>query len=258
MKKSFLLSTIIVLISLCCTHMTAQNRGQFNVLLFTKTAGFHHESILDGVSAIRNLAKKHHFSVDWQEMTSRFTEDGLSNYDAIIFLNTTGDVLNDEQQVAMEKFIQSGKGFVGIHSASDTEYDWEWYTKMVGHMFYIHPKIQTAKLRVVNANFPGMETMPSSRVWTDEWYQYQDATVDDLNYLITVDETTFDPKVQWGEKIGNGMGEFHPISWYHDYDGGRAFFTGMGHVPATFSDPVFLDHLYGGIWWAATGRGIDE
>ncbi len=233
-------------------------RGQFNVLLFTKTAGFHHESIHEGVEAIRQLGDKHFFNVNWQESGNVFNDEALERYDVIIFLNTTGDILNDEQQAAMEKFIQSGKGFVGIHSAADTEYEWEWYTEMVGHMFFIHPTIQTAKLRVVDANFPGMEAMPSSRVWTDEWYEYQDATIDDLHYLVTVDENTFDPKVQWGEKIGEGMGEFHPMSWYHEYDGGRAFYTGMGHVPSTFSDPIFLDHLYGAIWWAATGHGIEE
>ncbi len=230
---------------------------QFNVLLFTKTAGFHHPSINEGVDAMRKLAEKHQFSLDWQESSDVFNDRRLQGYAVIIFLNTTEDVLNDEQQGAMERFVRSGKGFVGIHSAADTEYDWPWYTKMVGHMFKIHPAIQTAKLRVVDSNFPGMETMPASRVWTDEWYEYSPATIDDLNYLITVDEDTFDPYAKWDDNEGKGMGDFHPISWYHEYDGGRAFYTGMGHVPGTFKDPVFLDHLYGAIWWAATGKGID-
>lgn len=249
-----LAAIFVVFLSL---SLFAQNK-QFNVLLFTKTAGFHHTSINEGVDALRNLADKHHFALDWHESASEFTDDKLKNYDVIVFLNTTADILNDAQQGAMERFIRSGKGFVGIHSASDTEYDWPWYTKMVGHLFKIHPVIQTAKLRVVDSNFPGLETMPASRVWTDEWYEYTPATIDDLNYLLTVDEDTYDPNVTWGDNVGKGMGDFHPIAWYHEYDGGRAFYTGLGHVPGTYSDPIFQDHIYGGIWWAATGKGIDH
>src|SRR5690606_34456664 len=156
---------------------------------------------------------------------NRFSDEGLRNYDVIIFLNTTGDILNDNQQKAFEKFIQSGKGFVGIHSASDTEYEWEWYTKMVGRMFHIHPAIQTAKLKVEDSNFPGLERMPKERWWTDEWYEFGEEKTKGLNYIISVDETTFDPKAQWGPKKGEGMGDFHPVAWYHHYDGGRAFYT---------------------------------
>lgn len=254
MKKHILSIAILLLASVSLT--TAQD--QYSVLLFTKTAGFHHVSIHEGVDAIRKLGDRHHFRVDWQESSGVFKAENLEKYSVIIFLNTTGDILDDEQQLAMESFIRSGKGFVGIHSAADTEYEWPWYTRMLGRMFKIHPKIQTAKLRTVNQNFPGMETTPDSRIWTDEWYQYQEEMSDDLNYLITVDEKTFDPKVKWGDNIGEGMGDFHPMAWYHEYDGGRAYYTGLGHVPSTFSDPVFLDQLAGAIWWAATGKGMDK
>ena len=230
---------------------------QFRALLFTKTAGFHHTSIHEGVAAVRELGERHFFQVDWHEDPSRFSERGLERYDVIIFLNTTGDILNEEQQTAMEKFIQSGKGFVGIHSASDTEYDWEWYTKMVGMMFHIHPQIQTAVLRVEDRNFPGMEVMPTQRIWTDEWYEFGPLLSDDLNFLLSVDEETYDPEVKWGPREGKGMGDFHPVSWYHIYDGGRAFYTALGHVSSTFNDPVFRDHLFGAIYWAATGKGIE-
>ena len=158
----------------------------------------------------------------------------------------------------MERFIQSGKGFVGLHSASDTEYDWEWYTKMIGMMFKIHPQIQTAQLTVVNSNFPGMERMPAKRLWTDEYYTFGPLLNDKLNYLLTVDENSYKAYAKWGDNESAGMGDHHPISWYHDYDGGRAFYTALGHVPATFSDEIFLEHLYGAIFWAATGKGITE
>tara|TARA_R110002124_G_scaffold55087_4_gene155980 strand:- start:157 stop:918 length:762 start_codon:yes stop_codon:yes gene_type:complete len=249
-KKTFAL----ILTLTCAFNLHAQ---QFKALLFTKTAGFHHESIHEGVDGVRNLAKRHSFSVDWQESANVFNEKSLKNYDVVIFLNTTGDILNEEQQAAFEKFIQSGKGWVGVHSAADTEYDWEWYTKMVGMMFKIHPAQQTAYLDVVDSNFPGLDRFPKRMLWTDEWYQYQKPyKSNDLKFLITVDEKSYDPKTKWGDNAGEGMGAVHPMSWYHNYDGGRAFYTGLGHIGAIYSDQTFLDHLYGGIYWAATGKGV--
>ncbi|WP_049722805.1 ThuA domain-containing protein [Gilvimarinus polysaccharolyticus] len=229
---------------------------QFSVLLFTKTAGWHHKSINAGVTAMEAMAVRHHFSLDWHEMADVFADDKLQKYDAIVFLNTTANILNDEQQAAMERFIQSGKGFVGIHSASDTEYDWDWYTKMVGRTFHIHPTIQTAEIDVLDRQFPGVERMPDTFLWTDEFYEFGAERIKGLNYILAIDETTYDPVADWGRVAGKGMGDFHPIAWYHEYDGGRAFYTGLGHVPSTFSDKMFLEHIYGGLYWAATGKGM--
>ncbi|NND35328.1 MAG: ThuA domain-containing protein [Saprospiraceae bacterium] len=248
---------LVLILSLVFASSSIYAQDQYNVLLFTKTAGFHHVSIHEGVAAIKALGAKHHFNVDWQESSRVFNEKNLERFQVIIFLNTTGDILDDEQQKAMEGFIKSGKGFVGIHAAADTEYDWEWYTQLLGRMFKTHPKIQTAKIRVENKNFPGMENTPASRIWTDEWYQYQDEAITGLNYLITVDEKTYDPVVKRGDNVIEPMGDFHPLAWYHEFDGGRSFYTGMGHVPSTYSDPIFLDQLAGAIWWAATGKGIE-
>ncbi|AOW21908.1 ThuA domain-containing protein [Urechidicola croceus] len=251
LKTAFTL-TIALFIS---SQLLAQ--AQFKVLLITETAGWHHESIDYGIAAINELANKHTFEVDRQQKAQKITEKKLSNYDAVIFLSTTADIFDNEEQAAFEKFIQSGKGYVGIHAASDTEYDWEWYTKLVGRMFKIHPVQQTAKLRLQNSNFPGLEHFPNTLLWTDEWYEFGEEKVDDLNYLITVDENTFDANVQWGDNIGKGMGDFHPIAWYHNFDGGRSFYTALGHKEAVYSDAYFLAHLYGGIYWAATGKGIE-
>jgi uncharacterized protein len=249
MKKTLFTSLLVVL---AVGSTLAQ---QFKVLLFTKTETFHHESIHDGVTAMRNLAARHNFSLDWQENTNVFTDKGLEKYQAIVFLSTTGNILNAEQQGAMERFIKAGKGFVGIHAASDTEYEWPWYTQMVGMMFKIHPSVQTAYLKVENSNFPGMERFPKKLLWTDEWYEFGELKAKDLTYLVSVDEKTYDPKVQWGSTKGEGMG-FHPISWYHPYAGGRAFYTALGHMGAIYTDQTFLDHVYGGIYWAATGKGL--
>ena len=233
----------------------SQNK-QFKALLFTKTNGFHHESINEGVDAIRAMGDRHFFEVSWHEDPAQFNDKNLEQYQVVIFLNTTGDILNNDQQAAFEKFIRAGKGFVGVHSASDTEYDWEWYTKLVGRMFHIHPVIQTAKLKVLDRKFPGLEFMPDTQLWTDEWYEFGAEKTTGLNYIISVDEASYNAKVQWGQRIGNGMGDLHPIAWYHNYDGGRSFYTALGHLPAKFSDKGFLEHLYGGIYWAATGKGM--
>lgn len=252
MKKIKLL-LITVLLSFSYTAFAEQ----FNVLLFTKTDGWHHQSIRAGVNAMEKMAEKHFFSLEWDENAEKvINEKYLEKFDVVVFLNTTGDVLNDEQQKIFEKFYKSGKGFVGIHSASDTEYDWEWYTKLVGHMFVIHPAKQTAMIDVVDSNFPGMNRMPKRFLWTDEWYEFGKAKVSGLKYLLTVDEKTYAPEADWGRVAGDGMGDFHPISWYHNFDGGRSFYTNFGHIEAGWKDELFMTHLYGGLYWAATGKGL--
>ena len=136
-------------------------------------------------------------------------------------------------------------------------------------MFYIHPAQQTAKLKIINHNFPGLEHFPDTLLWTDEWYEFGEEKVTDLNYLITVDENSFNPIVTWKnadvdkngnktDKVGKGMGKFHPISWYHEFDGGRSFYTALGHIEKVYENQWFLDHLYGGIYYAATGKGITK
>lgn len=234
------------------------SQKQFDALLFTKTAGWHHQSINAGVTAMKGLAQRHSFNLQWHGDTRNFNDEFLEQFDVIIFLNTTEDILNEEQQKAFERFIKQGKGFVGIHSASNTEYDWPWYNELVGRMFHIHPAEQTAMLDVVDSNFPGMEIFPERFMWTDEWYEFQPEKYSErLNILLSLDETTYDPTADWGDKTGKAMGE-HPIAWYQYFDGGRSFYTALGHMPAIYSDPWFLHHVYGGIYWAATGKGIQK
>lgn len=244
---------LIILISILAIPAYGQ---QFKAMVFTKVAGFHHTSVNEGVDALRKLASRNEFSLDWHQNANKFNEENLAKYDVVIFLMTTGDILNEKQQTAFEKFIQSGKGFVGIHTASDTEYDWPWYNQLVGRMFQIHPRKQTAMIKVEDRNFPGMQLMPDSRWWTDEWYQFGEEKANNLNYLVTVDESTYDAKTKRGGNVNEGMGDFHPISWYHDHDGGRSFYTAMGHIASTYEDAIFLEHIYGGIFWAATGKGV--
>nr|WP_315254747.1 ThuA domain-containing protein [uncultured Flavobacterium sp.] len=247
-----------MLIFLFSNFILAQK--QFKVLLVTETAGWYHESIESGVTAINELARTHNFDVNRQQNAEKITENKLKNYDAVIFLSTTGNIFDESEKTAFQKFIQSGKGFVGLHAASDTEYNWEWYTKLVGRMFHIHPREQTAKLKILNHEFPGLESLPNSLLWTDEWYEFGPEKVSGLKYLIAVDEKTYDPAVVWkrnpSDLIGKGMGDFHPISWYHEFEGGRSFYTALGHIDNVYKNHWFLEHLYGGIYYAATGKGL--
>lgn len=247
-----------ILLSILLSVLSADAQSQFKALLFSETAGWHHPSINEGVIALQKLANKHQFQLDWQQQRIKITDDILSKYEVVVFLSTTEDIFDEEEQGAIERFIKSGKGYVGIHAAADTEYDWPWYRQLVGRMFRIHPVIQTARITKINNTFPGLDIMPLSRIWTDEWYEYGAEEVEGLKYLVTVDENTYNPVADWGRVAGDGMGDFHPISWYHEFDGGRSFYTGMGHKAECYSDDIFLEHVYGGIYWAATGRGIKE
>ncbi|MGI4718127.1 MAG: ThuA domain-containing protein [Janthinobacterium lividum] len=250
MKFSF---TSVTLLSTVLAWSPAAQAEQFKVLLFTKTAGWHHDAVHAGVSAVQELGRLHDFGVFWSADAQRVMNDAeLAKYGAVIFLLTTGDVLDAAQQAAFERYIRKGGGFVGVHSAADTEYGWPWYTRMVGHMFKVHPAVQTAVLQVRERDFPGMERFAPRTLFTDEWYEFGPATSDKLRYLLSVDESTY----QAATRQGPGMGAFHPVAWYQPYEGGRAFYTALGHLPATYRDPVFLHHLYGGIYWAATGRGF--
>jgi len=253
-KNNFIIWTILFLVFIC-NNTSAQDK-QFKALLITKTAGWHHESINEGVAAIKALAVRNFFDVQWHQNDVAITDNYLKNFQVIISLNTTGDIFKEDEQKSIERFIQSGKGFVGIHSASDTEYEWPWYTKLVVRMFHIHPVIQTAKINLTNTKFPGLQGFTDRPLWTDEWYEFLPETTTGLNYILSVDESTYKPKAEWADKNkkGIGMGNFHPIAWYHDYDGGRSFYTALGHLPTIYSEPAFLNHIYAGIYWAATGK----
>lgn len=243
--------------------VTAQK--QFKVLLITETGGWYHESIETGVIAINELAATHNFEVNRQQNAQKITEDKLKNYDAIIFLSTTGNIFDETEKLAFQKFIQSGKGFVGIHAASDTEYNWEWYTRLVGRIFLRHPRQQTAKLKILNHDFPGLESFPNTLLWTDEWYEFGPEKISGLKYLITVDPKTYETSIVSKEKNPKGnttdqpeqaIKDFYPISWYHEFDGGRSFYTALGHIDNVYRNHWFLEHLYGGIYYAATGKGL--
>lgn len=235
----------------------AARAEQFKVLVLSKTSGWHHDSIPDAVAGIRQLGRLHDFGVFWTEDAGRVMNDReLAQYKAVVFLLTTGDILNAEQKAAFERYIRAGGGYVGVHSAADTEHGWPWYTRLVGRMFRTHPAIQTATLVVNERNFPGMDRFPARFLFTEEWYQFGPTLSAGLKPLLSVDVRTYQPNANGDGRPGEGGGVQFPIAWYQHHDGGRSFYTALGHLGETYRDERFLHHLYGGIYWAATGRGF--
>ncbi|MEV8513509.1 ThuA domain-containing protein [Dactylosporangium sp. NPDC051484] len=218
--------------------------GPFDVLVFSKTAGFRHDSIPAGITAIKALGAANNFTVDTTEDSAFFTDANLAKYEVVVWLSTTGDVLNAEQQGAFERYIKRGGGYAGVHAASDTEYDWPWYGELVGAWFNAHPASQQATIKVEDPAHPSTKNLPARWSRFDEWYNYRTNPRGKVHVLASVDETSYTP--------GTGaMGADHPFAWCRDYDGGRSWYTGAGHTQESFSDPQFLSHLLGGIQTAA-------
>ena len=239
-NKSPIFKSMLLLIAttLFCSYLDAKPK---HILVFTKTKGFrHNNAIVSGKETIMELGKANKFVVDTTEDSGLFTIESLKKYSAVVFLCTTGDVLNDEQQQAFKSYINNGGGFVGVHSSADTEYDWPWYGELNGAYFKSHPKQQEAIFNVVDQNNIATAHLPA--VWKkfDELYNFKWIGLD-LHILINIDE---------GSYTGGQNGENHPMSWYHNFDGGRAFYTALGHDRNSYEDPLYRQHLLGGIQYA--------
>ncbi len=239
-----LVQIIVIAFAATCAiaPSTPSSQSQTRALVFSKTAGFRHDSISNGIDAIRQLGQQNNFDVDATEDASSFNDTNLARYQTVIFLNTTGDALNNDQQAAFERYIRNGGGFVGVHSATDTEYDWAWYGGIVGAYFQGHPNIQPARVRVEDGSHPSTSTLPAEWLRTDEWYNFRLNPRGRVKVLATLDETTYS---------GGTMGADHPIAWCQLYDGGRAWYTAGGHTRESYSEPLFRQHLLGGIQFTA-------
>lgn len=212
------------------------------VLVFSRTAGFRHDAIPDATAAIRAIGDQNDFTVDATEDPAAFTDKGLAPYQAVVFLLTTGDVLNRTQEMAFERYIQAGGGYVGVHSAADTEYGWAWYGRLMGAYFANHPAIQAADAYIEDPYHPSTFTLPGYWRRTDEWYNYRTNPRDGgATVLAVLDEASYQ---------GGTMGADHPITWYQYFDGGRSWYTGMGHTRQTYQEPLFREHLAGGLRFA--------
>jgi type 1 glutamine amidotransferase len=220
----------------------ASRASDVRILVFTRTTGFRHDSIPDAIAALRRVAAASGFSVDATEDAAAFSDPNLRSYRAVVFLLTTGDVLDPGQQAAFERFIRGGGGWAGVHSASDTEYDWPFYGELVGAYFAGHPAVQPAAVHVRDRAHPATAPLPEVWLRTDEWYGFRSNPRAAVHVLATVDETTY---------AGGSMGADHPIAWCREFSGARAFYTAGGHTRESYTEPLFVAHLAGGIRWAA-------
>jgi type 1 glutamine amidotransferase len=217
----------------------------FAVLVFSKTTGFRHDSIPQGIAMVEALGAEHGFAVEATEDSARFTDAALARYRAVVFLSTTGTVLDAAQKAAFERYVEGGGGFVGIHSASDTEYDWPWYGELVGAWFQSHPAIQGATVRIEDRGHPSTRELPAAWQRTDEWYNFRTDPRGRVHVLATLDEASYE---------GGRMGADHPIAWCHRVGRGRSWYTAMGHTAESYAEAPFRLHVWGGI---ASSAGLE-
>lgn len=243
-KPSYLYLLIAVLMVFGVSSCHQEEKREPKVLVFSKTTGYRHQAIPDGIAAIIKLGAENGFKVDTTENAEKFTENNLKQYNAVIFLNTTGNPLNAVQQSNFERYIQAGGGFMGVHAAADTEYNWPWYNKLAGAWFESHPEQQNATIRIVDNSHPSTEGLPKNWNRFDEWYNFKSINPD-IKVVAYLDEKTYK---------GGKNGDKHPFAWYHEFDGGRAYYTAGGHTAEGYKDPNFLKHLMGGIKYVMGGN----
>ena len=219
---------------------TKNNIEPPHILVFTKTKAYRHKNISDGVRALREIGLGK-YVVEQTEDAGVFTTKNLNRFAAVVFLSTTGDVLNTEQQNAFEQYIHAGGGYVGIHAAADTEYEWPWYGQLVGAWFQDHTKVILATVRREDKTHISTIEFPDSWKREDEWYRFRTNPRKNVHVLVCVNDQDL------GEVTMNGD---HPISWMHEFEGGRAWYTAMGHTSESFLEPEFQKHVLGGIVWA--------
>ncbi|MEV1204168.1 ThuA domain-containing protein [Microbispora rosea] len=228
---------------------TAAAAPDFKVLVFSKTTGFRHDSIPEGIAAVQKLGQDNNFAVDTTEDSTQFTDANLAQYQAVVFMSTTGDPLGtQDQKDAFQRYIEKGGGFVGVHAAADSGYNWAWYGKLVGAYFKQHPAIQQATVKVEDPAHPSTKDLPTTWSRTDEWYDYQTNPRGTVHVLTSLDEKSYS---------GGTMGADHPNTWCQDYDGGRSWYTGLGHQKENYSEANFLKLLLGGIKTAAGAEKAD-
>ncbi|MEI8288373.1 MAG: ThuA domain-containing protein [Verrucomicrobiota bacterium] len=246
---SFLL-VVLLSLNLMPRAAAAETRPAFRVLVFSKTLGYRHASITNGIAAIRNLGAANRFVLEATEDSSTFATTNLARFQAVVFLSVTGDVLDAGQERALRDYIEAGGGFAAIHGAifgpKACEDKWAWYGEMFGCTFTNHSKVLPATVNLEDAAHPANIGLPARWERTDEWYNYTGTPRSCAHILATVDESTYH---------GGTVGKDHPIAWCRPVGQGRMWFTAMGHTESSFSEPLFLKHLLGGIQYV-TGKPV--
>ncbi|GAA0399086.1 hypothetical protein GCM10009541_47700 [Micromonospora gifhornensis] len=223
---------------------TSTNNGiQYKVLVFTRSADGAHPATSASVDAIRQLGKQRRFTVDVTDDARKFREPHLKQFRAVVFLNTSGEVLDDDQRAAFEKYLRAGGGFVGVHSAIEAEPGWDFLDEVLGtRAVGAATPASAATVTVADRVHPASASLPERWTTTDRWYNFAANVRGFSHVLATVDEKTY---------AGGSMGFDHPITWCKDYQGGHSFYTGLGATPESFSGTDLRAHLGGAIQWAA-------
>ena len=208
------------------------------LLVFTRTTAYRHDSIPAGVEAVRTLGD---FEVDHTE-DPQALETPLDAYAAVVFLSTSGEVLTPAGRERLAAYVEAGGGFVGVHAAACTEYEWPYYGELLGARFDRHPDLQPGRAIVEDREHPATRHLPAVWDFVDEWYDFRTNPRGAVRVLARADESSYE---------GGGMGEDHPLVWCREQGAGRAFYTALGHASEVYEDPDFRAHLLGGIDWAA-------
>ena len=241
-----LVSVLVIAACLCSARRSLSAEKTFQVLVFSKTTLFRHDSISDGIGALQRLGRENGFQVHATEDSGDFTPQNLVNFKAVIFLNTSGDILNEEQQSALKSYLKKGSGLVGIHAAIAgkvaTEGEWEWYEDLSCTTFTNHSSVVRATIKVESAKHISTRGLPEKWIRTDEWYNFTRNPRPNTQVLATLDESTYE---------GGTMGKDHLIAWCHSIGKGRYWYTALGHTKESYSEAAFLKHILGGILFAA-------
>ncbi|MGQ1784278.1 MULTISPECIES: ThuA domain-containing protein [unclassified Saccharicrinis] len=245
MKNTLKWITVLIFVH-SSTFIMSQN--QFKLLLFTQEDEWHSDCIPVAIETFQKMSIKHQFHFDWTLQPEELAEK-LYAYDVLVFLNANVDSFDSIQIQALKSFINNDGGFVGIHACSYRKKNKPWFDGLIGGVFSNHPKLQTAIVKVEEKDFPAVMHLSNKWLWSDEWYNFRNLK-DDIRVVLSVDENSYNFTAGYDNISLKGMGANHPISWYHHYDGGRVFYTSLGHKPEAFKNDLFLNHIFGGIYWA--------
>nr|WP_223183067.1 MULTISPECIES: ThuA domain-containing protein [unclassified Streptomyces] len=209
-------------------------------MIYTRTAGYRHESIPDGAAALAELAAELGLTSEITDDPDVFTPGRLADRAAVALVSTTGNVLTPEGRAAFEAYLRGGGALLAVHAAANAEPDWPFYGELLGTRFAGHPEIQPGRVLVDDRAHPATAPLPERWQWTDEWYDFTAAPTGPVRVLARADETSY---------RGGTHGADHPLVWCRDIDRGRVFFTALGHAPETYRVPLFRAHLRGALEW---------
>lgn len=238
----------LALLLVAAALLAAESR----VLVYTRNytpdgKGYVHDNIATSVEAIRELGREHGFAVEHSEDPAVFTPDNLKRYRAVVFSNSNNEAFaTDEQRQAFQQYVRAGGGFAGIHSATGSERTWPYFWNLIGGKFVRHPKLQPFTVRVADAGHAATRELPATFEWEDECYYFDNVSAARRILLVTDAAGIDDPK--------KPAGEVFPLAWAQSIEGGRQFYTALGHKKEHYADPVFRKHLAGGILWVMGDR----